>query len=106
MTKRAVKRKQDVEKCFPLSFKEALKDFDPARVHDQNRNPFSGRQIQVLSGKEDKLVPWEASREFVEEKLDVGAKGVKEVQVYDGVGHECCDDMVEDMTSFIAKHCL
>ena len=106
MTQRAVKRKQDVEKCFPEIFKEAVKGFDPASILDQGRNPFIGKRIQILSGKDDKLVPWKASQEFVEEKLDVGAEGVKEVKLYDGVGHECCDDMVEDMATFIAKHCL
>ena len=106
MTQRAVKRKQDVEKCFPATFKEALKGFDPASVLDQGHNPFTGKQIQILSGKDDKLVPWKTSQEFVEEKLDVGVEGVKEVKLYDGIGHECCDDMVEDMASFIAKNCL
>ena len=106
MTQRAVKRKQDVEKCFPEIFKEAVKGFDPASILDQGRNPFIGKRIQILSGKDDKLVPWKASQEFVEEKLDVGAEGVKEVKLYDGVGHECCDDMVEDMATFIAKYCL
>lgn len=63
---------------------------------------FKGKRVRVLSGADDKLVPWTASKEFVE-ALDVGSNGVKEVTVYPGVGHEVTPDMVRDSAKFIGE---
>ena len=59
----------------------------------------------MLSGAEDKLVPWSASKEIVD-NLNVGPDGVKEVVVAPGVGHECTKDMVKTMSKFIWEKAL
>ncbi len=43
-------------------------------------NPFHGKKILVLSGQDDKKVPWTSAQTFVD-GLNVGAHGVKEVIV-------------------------
>jgi len=63
-------------------------------------NPFYGKKILVLSGGKDKLVPWTASKNFVEE-LYVGENGTKRVVVMDDVGHECVPKMVDEVAAFI-----
>ena len=68
----------------------------------QPMSVFAGKRIRVLSGAVDKLVPWTASREFVE-ALDVGSHGVKEVTVYEGIGHQVTPDMVRDAAKFIGE---
>ncbi|KZW02918.1 hypothetical protein EXIGLDRAFT_586244, partial [Exidia glandulosa HHB12029] len=49
-------------------------------------NPFYGKKILVLSGKDDQLVHWSASETFID-ALEVGPQGVKRVIVEEGVGH-------------------
>ncbi|KAJ8481398.1 hypothetical protein ONZ51_g6024 [Trametes cubensis] len=68
-------------------------------------NPFRGKRVLVLCGKEDTLVPWSASRRFVEE-LDVGEEGVKEVWVEEGTGHRCSEGMVKRAGEFVWKQAL
>lgn len=68
-------------------------------------NPFLGKKILVLSGGMDTLVPWTASREFVE-KLEVGKGGLKEVVIAPDTGHECTDEMVAKMARFIEREAL
>ncbi len=49
---------------FPKSFLEYLKRHDPANVPytaSDTTNPFRGKKILVLSGKEDMIIPWTAS---------------------------------------------
>ncbi|KAF5382126.1 hypothetical protein D9615_004190 [Tricholomella constricta] len=91
---------------FPKSFKGIVETLDPPFLIKGAENPFLGKRVLVLSGEADQLVPWEASKEFVLDKLDVGKEGVKTVSLYRGVGHECTDAMVQEMAEFIAKHCL
>ncbi|KAG5637968.1 hypothetical protein H0H81_002412 [Sphagnurus paluster] len=91
---------------FPESFRRAIQVLDPPYLLESGQNPFLGKRILVLCGEDDRLVPWEASKHFVEEKLEVGKDGIKEVSLYKGVGHECTDGMVTEMAQFIAKHCL
>jgi len=61
--------------------------------------------VLVLSGADDKTVPWEASRAFVE-ALDVGRSGRKEVMVVDGVEHEFTEGMREEMFRFFWEEAL
>ncbi|KAG5637971.1 hypothetical protein H0H81_002415 [Sphagnurus paluster] len=91
---------------FPENFRVALQVLDPPYLVRGGENPFLGKRILVLSSRDDKLVPWEASRQFVEEQLDVGRDGVKKVSLHEGVGHECTGAMIQEMAKFIVKHCL
>jgi predicted esterase len=63
-------------------------------------NPFYGKKILVLAGAKDKLVPWSASKNFVE-KLHVGENGTKKVVVLAERGHECAPEMIDDAAAFI-----
>ncbi|CAK5268592.1 unnamed protein product [Mycena citricolor] len=66
-------------------------------------NPFYGKHVLVLSGGADPLVPWTASKPFVE-GLQVGP-GSKEFIVFDGVGHDVPPPMVaaliKSLVSFV-----
>ena len=66
---------------------------------------FAGKRVLVLAGADDRLVPWEASRTFVEE-LDVGRGGRKVVVVVPGVKHEFTDGMREEMFQFFWEEAL
>ncbi|RPD54297.1 hypothetical protein L226DRAFT_616977 [Lentinus tigrinus ALCF2SS1-7] len=96
---------------FPKSFLEFVKTHDPvATPHTADKrdtNPFRGKKILVLSGKEDEVVPWAASKQFVEE-LDTGEEeeGVKEVFVEPGVGHTCSPKMVKMAVRFLWERVL
>lgn len=92
----------------PKTFLALVAQQDPATAPYKaadTSNPFHGKKILVLSGAEDKLVPWSASKEFVD-NLSVGPNGVKEVIVAPGVGHECTKDMVRQMAKFIWEKAL
>lgn len=93
---------------IPKTFLALVKQQDPATVPYKAAdasNPFYGKKILVLSGAEDKLVPWSASKEFVD-NLNVGPDGAKEVTVAPGVGHECTKEMVRNMSRFIWEKAL
>lgn len=66
---------------------------------------FKGKRVLVLAGEDDKLVPWETSRAFVE-ALDVGRGGRKMVMVVPGVKHEFTDGMREEMFQFLWEEAL
>lgn len=88
---------------FPTSFKAYIEARDPAKLAYRAKdasNPFLGKKVLVLSGKEDKLVPWVASAEFVE-GLEVGEGGVKRVVVEEGAGHECTSGMQKEAGLFV-----
>ncbi|KAG1847600.1 Alpha/Beta hydrolase protein [Suillus subluteus] len=90
---------------FPTSFKTYIETYDPAQLAYRAKdasNPFFGKKILVLSGKDDKLVPWVASAEFVE-GLEVGDGGVKRVVVEEGAGHECTNGMRKEAGLFVRK---
>jgi len=86
---------------FPESLKALVERADPTAAGDS----FLGKRILVLSGEVDPLVPWSASKKFVEE-LDVGEGGVKRVSVHPGVKHDCTKGMIEETASFIKEMCL
>jgi hypothetical protein len=90
---------------FPTSFKTYIETHDPAKLPyhvKDTSNPFFGKKVLVLSGKEDRLVPWVASAEFVE-GLEVGEGGVKRVVVEEGAGHECTNGMRREAGLFVRK---
>ena len=59
----------------------------------------------MLSGADDPIVPWEASRAFVG-ALDVGRSGRKVVVVVGGVKHEFTEGMREEMFRFFWEEAL
>ena len=93
---------------YPLHLKAYVDAYDPAsfpfRENDVT-NPFLGKKILVLSGASDKLVPWNASQEFVE-GLEVG-DGMKKVVLEENAGHECTPAMTREaalfMTDWLSK---
>ncbi|KAG6861243.1 hypothetical protein C0995_002365 [Termitomyces sp. Mi166 len=91
---------------YPKNLKDLVAKMDPASLVQGPKNPFLGKKVLVLSGANDTLVPWVASEEFVTQKLNVGTTGLKRVSVYEGVGHECTERMVQEMAAFVADNCL
>jgi len=91
---------------FPASFIDYVKTHDPSSAEvssdDPSQNPFIGKHILVLSGADDQLVPWSASKKFVD-ALQVG-NGTKKVVVEERAGHECTPRMVQTLASFVWKH--
>jgi len=93
---------------IPHGFSEIITSGNPASkdyTSLENTNPFLGKKILVLSGEDDKLVPWVASKKFVE-TLEVGREGVKEVFVQKGAGHECTEEMIRKTARFIQAELL
>ncbi|KAF9226318.1 alpha/beta-hydrolase [Gyrodon lividus] len=89
---------------YPPQLKSYVDAYDPAsfpfRANDLT-NPFLGKRILVLSGANDKLVPWTASKEFVE-GLEVG-EGVKRVVLQENAGHECTPAMIQEASLFVSE---
>jgi hypothetical protein len=89
---------------MPKSLLELIRRDDPVaslyKSSDPASNPFFGKKILVLSGAKDTLVPWSASKDFVE-GLEVGEKGTKKVDVVPDAAHECTPEMVSTMSEFI-----
>lgn len=80
--------------------------------HVVSVDPLVGKKLLVLSGREDKLVPAELARGFVEgvrrEAESVGGElfgtgaGIREV-VFEGVGHEFTEGMAEEVRAFVGE---
>ncbi|KAH0834800.1 Alpha/Beta hydrolase protein [Lanmaoa asiatica] len=87
---------------YPLHLKAYVDAYDPASFAFREKgvtNPFLGKRILVLSGAKDNVVPWAASREFVE-GLEVGG-GVKKVVLEEDAGHECTPAMIQEAALFV-----
>ena len=89
---------------FPASLRALVRAHDPVAAQPAAA-AFAGKRLLVLSGADDMLVPWAASRAFVE-ALDVGRGGRKEVVVVPGVKHEFTDGMREEMFRFFWEEAL
>lgn len=90
---------------IPTTFLKTMSKTNPASKDYatlERSNPFLGKKILVLSGAEDKLVPWVASQEFYDH-LEVGAEGVKELLLQTGAGHECTGEMVDAAARFVER---
>ncbi len=87
---------------FPESLCALVRAYDPVAAPS---GAFTGKRILALAGADDKLVPWSASRAFVE-ALDVGEHGKKNVKVLSGVKHEYTDEMREEMFLFLWEEAL
>ncbi|TFK47756.1 hypothetical protein OE88DRAFT_1635843 [Heliocybe sulcata] len=93
----------------PATLLRLIQSQDPASTaytaSSPAENPYYGKKILVLSGQEDKLVPWTASNKFVG-ALVVGESGKKEVFLQPGAGHECTKEMLGKMVEFLAAEVL
>jgi hypothetical protein len=87
---------------FPASLRALVRANDTVPA---TATAFAGKRILVLAGADDKLVPWETSRTFVE-ALDVGRGGRKVVMVVPGVKHEFTDGMREEVFHFFWEEAL
>jgi hypothetical protein len=87
---------------FPASLRALVRANDTVPA---TAAAFAGKRILVLAGADDKLVPWETSRTFVE-ALDVGRGGRKVVMVVPGVKHEFTDGMREEVFQFFWEEAL
>ncbi|KAN0120901.1 Alpha/Beta hydrolase fold [Russula decolorans] len=87
---------------FPASLRALVRANDTVPA---TATAFAGKRMLVLAGADDKLVPWETSRTFVE-ALDVGRGGRKVVMVVPGVKHEFTDGMKEEMLQFFWEEAL
>jgi len=90
---------------FPGSLRALVRAHDDPVAAQPAAAAFAGKRVLVLSGADDMLVPWGASRAFVE-ALDVGRGGRKEVVVVPGVKHEFTDGMREEMFRFFWEEAL
>ncbi|KAG8880977.1 hypothetical protein FRB97_000301 [Tulasnella sp. 331] len=63
-------------------------------------NPFFNKDILVLSGAADNLVPWSHCKPFVD-ALVVGEKGRKRVVLQTGAGHELTPEMIAEAAEFV-----
>lgn len=93
---------------LPNSLKEYITKNDPVSAPYTSRssdNPFLGRFILVLSGADDKLVPWTASKSFVE-NLEVGDHGEKVAILQPKTGHTLTNEMMDETARFVWKWAL
>ena len=87
---------------FPESLRALVRAYDPTAAP---RGAFAGKRILALAGADDSLVPWSASRAFVE-ALYVGERGKKKTLVLPGVKHEYTDEMREELFRFFWEEAL
>ncbi|THH16654.1 hypothetical protein EW146_g4015 [Bondarzewia mesenterica] len=94
---------------LPSALFSLLRKDDPAAVAFRSsrpaENPFIGKKVLVLSGGADQLVPWDASREFVE-GLEVGEAGRKKVVVEKDTGHAYTETMKAELVQFFFEEAL
>ncbi|TFK85415.1 alpha/beta-hydrolase [Polyporus arcularius HHB13444] len=109
ISKRAKAHKLPVGPPYiPDSLLNLIKRADPAAspyTALDDSNPFLGKKVLILAGKDDKTVPWSAGKTFVE-TLNVGQHGVKEVIIEEGVGHDFSPAMVKEVARFVWQHAL
>jgi predicted esterase len=85
----------DKEKLLPKAFLDLVASLDP------KLDVISKKDMLILKGDDDQLVPWEASEEFVS-KLP---KDKAEVVGYPGVGHAFTPEMQERSAKWIVDWC-
>ncbi|KAF3927754.1 hypothetical protein ABW21_db0208415 [Orbilia brochopaga] len=99
---------------YPRSLVVTVNKTDPAGIIMTNRAPedrvkliqerLGGKKVLVLSGGADKLVPYECSKPFLDLLKDKG-QGILDIRdvVYEGVGHECTEPMIQELVAFVAE---
>ncbi|KAJ9109202.1 hypothetical protein QFC21_000531 [Naganishia friedmannii] len=95
--------------AFPPSLAQLVAKEDPIAVHytshDPLVNPYIGKQILILGGGDDKLVPPKFG-EKIYEGLYVGEKGAKNMIIQEGVGHRLSEEMIERVGEWIWRYGL
>lgn len=93
---------------FPKSLLDLLAIVDPINSQYSSAsslNPFLNKNILVLTGAEDPLVPARYTRTFFD-GLNVGRHGAKEWVDEAGKGHEVTEQMIEKTGQWIWKYGL
>ncbi|KAJ9125549.1 hypothetical protein QFC22_000511 [Naganishia vaughanmartiniae] len=95
--------------AFPPSFAQLVAKDDPCAIdyasHDPAVNPYIGKQILVLGGQDDKLVPPKFGEKMYE-GLYVGEDGAKNMIIQEGVGHRLSKEMIERVGEWIWRYGL
>lgn len=95
--------------AFPPSLAQLVAKEDPCAAdytsQDPTVNPYIGKQILILGGANDKLVPPKFSQKMFEE-MYVGEKGAKNMITQEGVGHALSNEMIERVGEWIWKYGL
>jgi Prolyl oligopeptidase family len=89
---------------LPQSFLRILEREDPGTIlQSKNEIPISlkQKQILVLAGQEDRLVPWTACTNFVSALQQQSQK--IQVRQYEGVGHTYHPEMMRDFYNWFIK---
>ncbi|KDQ15854.1 hypothetical protein BOTBODRAFT_173524 [Botryobasidium botryosum FD-172 SS1] len=109
MTQRAERNSLKlVPPYLPNSLRTYISKHGPAGAPFASKgpnNPFLNKSILVLSGAEDRVVPWTCSEDFVK-RLEVGERGEKKVIVQAGVGHKLTPEMSIEAAKFIWRRAL
>ncbi|CAE6472211.1 unnamed protein product [Rhizoctonia solani] len=63
-------------------------------------DPFMNKRILALAGAHDGMVPFLATRQFLD-RINVGPLGTKQLIIQQGVGHQCTREMVVEMAKFV-----
>ncbi|KAF3932923.1 hypothetical protein ABW20_dc0100909 [Dactylellina cionopaga] len=99
---------------YPKALDATVKKTDPAGIIMTNKSitdqlrlieeRLGGKKILVLCGGADKLVPYDCSKPFLD-LLKTEGKGLVDAQdiVYEGVGHECTEQMVKELVAFVSN---
>ncbi|KAK6352466.1 hypothetical protein TWF730_009291 [Orbilia blumenaviensis] len=98
---------------YPKALDSTVRKTDPAGIIMTDRSPtekprlikerLGGKKVLVLSGGADKLVPYDCSKPFLDllKTEGQGIVGLKDI-VYDGVGHDCTEQMIVELVAFVA----
>ena len=86
---------------FPATLMKAVERYDPAQIGvEEAGRRLKGKRVLCLSGGADKLVPYECSKEFIEALANVTGVDVVS-RVFDGVGHECTPEMIDQLAHWV-----
>lgn len=93
--------------AFPDSLRKLVEKEDPCaadyRSRDPSVNPYIGKQILILGGKDDDLVPPKFGEKMFAE-MYVGPEGAKEMVVQEGVGHRLSSQMIERVGEWLWRY--
>ncbi|KAI5452029.1 hypothetical protein NCC49_001325 [Naganishia albida] len=93
--------------AFPDTLRKLVEKDDPCAVDYRSRdpvvNPYIGKQILILGGKEDELVPPKFGEKMYKE-MYMGPEGVKEMVVQEGVGHRLSSQMIERVGEWLWRY--
>ncbi len=99
------KKKPDLpsfEGLVPKSVEHLATRFDPVN----KPNHFMDVRTLLIFGENDKLVPFEASKKFIDAVTDRRHPIVFDVQIEKGVGHEFTDKMLDDVINWLTKNIM